>query len=376
MARPAQQIFSSEPAKPTGPVDWLVTNVFRIGIALFVPIVTFLVLYAGFIFLRDSDAPKIVVAVIAIVWGVGGVALLYTVSNWLVEQLGDKMRSRIQPFIFIGPAVAILVWYLAFPAVRTFWISLFNADNTQFVGLANYVAVFTDRTMFTAFFNNILWILFGATSCVVLGLAIAVLADRSKFETSAKSLIFLPMAISMVGASVIFGLMYAVNPNIGLLNAIYTGITGNPPVAWTQSAQLQPWNNLFLIVVMVWLQTGYAMVLFSAAIKGIPGEILEAARVDGATEIQVFFQIMIPSIMGTIITVATTVVIFTLKIFDVVWVMTGGQFSTQVIATQFYREYFTSQNSGYGSAIAIVLLVCVIPVMIYNLRQFRERQAF
>lgn len=379
MERRVDAVFTGpapEQVKPTGPLDWLVTNVFRIGVALFVPIVTFIVLYAGFIFLRDTSAPKVVVAVVAIVWGVGGVALLYTVSNWLVEQLGSKLRSRIQPFIFIGPAVAILVWYLAFPTVRTFWISLFDANGTQFVGLQNYLAVFTDRDMFTAFRNNILWIVFGASMVVILGLGIAVLADRSRFENFAKSMIFLPMAISMVGASVIFGLLYAVNPNIGLLNAVYTAVTGNPPVAWTASAQLQPWNNLFLIVVMIWLQTGYAMVLFSAAIKGIPTEILEAARVDGATEVQVFFQIMIPSIMGTIITVSTTVVIFTLKIFDVVWVLTGGQFSTQVIATQFYREYFTSQNAGYGSAIAIVLLITVIPVMAYNLRQFREREAF
>jgi alpha-glucoside transport system permease protein len=180
----------------------------------------------------------------------------------------------------------------------------------------------------------------------------------------------------MVGAGVIFNLLYNVNTNIGLLNAIYTNLTGNSPIAWTADAGLQPWNNLFLIAVMIWLQTGFAMVLFSAAIKGIPSEILEAARVDGANELQVFFRIMIPYIMGTIITVSTTVLIFTLKIFDVVWVMTGGQFNTQAIATQFYREYFTAQNSGYGSAIAIVLLICVIPVMIYNLRQFNESEAF
>jgi alpha-glucoside transport system permease protein len=362
--------------QPTGPIAWLLTNLLRIAVALFVPILTFLGLYAGFIFLRDSNAPKAIVAVVAIVWGVGGVALLYTVSNWLVEKLGTTWRSRIQPFIFVGPAVAILVWYLALPTIRTLWISLFDADGINFVGLQNYVAVFTDRDMFTAFRNNIMWIIFGASFTVIFGLLIAVLADRSKFENAAKSLIFLPMAISMVGAGVIFGLLYAVNPNIGLLNAIYTSLTGNPPIAWTASAQIQPWNNLFLIVVMIWLQTGYAMVLFSAAIKGIPSEILEAARVDGANEIQVFFQIMIPSIMGTVITVATTVLIFTLKIFDVVWVMTGGQFNTQVIATQFYREYFTAQNAGYGSAIAIVLLITVIPVMVYNLIQFREREAF
>ena len=137
-----------------------------------------------------------------------------------------------------------------------------------------------------------------------------------------------------------------------------------------------PFNNLFLVVIVLWLQAGFAMVLFSAALKSIPEEILEAARVDGATEIQVFFRIMIPYIMGTIITVTTTIIIFTLKIFDVVWVMTGGQFGTDVIATQFYRQSFIARNAGYGSAIAIVLLVAVIPVMVYNLRQFRQQEAF
>jgi alpha-glucoside transport system permease protein len=363
--------------KPKGPLDWLATNVFRIVISLFVPIVTFIVLYAGFVFLRDSNAPKGVVAVVAIVWGVGGVALLYFVSNWLVEKLGDSWRARIQPFVFVGPAVAILFWYLAFPSLRTFWLSLFDRNGENFVGLDNYIAVFTDRNMFTAFRNNVLlWIPFGALFTVVFGLLVAVLADRSKFDRLAKAFIFMPMAISMVGAGVIWNMMYAVNPNVGMLNAIYTGLTGNDPIAWKASAELAPWNNLFLIVVMIWLQTGFAMTLFSAAIKGIPGDMLEAARVDGANEVQIFFKIMLPAISGTIITVATTVIIFTLKIFDVVMVMTGGQFGTQVIATQFYREYFTNQNAGFGSAIAIVLLIAVVPVMIYNLKQFNEREAF
>jgi alpha-glucoside transport system permease protein len=338
--------------------------------------VTFVVLYAGFIFLRDSRAPKGIIAVVAIIWGVGGVALLYFVSNWLVEKLGDQWRSRLLPFVFVGPAVAILIWYLALPTVRTLWLSLLDADSKAFVGLRNYAAVFTDRNMFGAFRNNLMWIVFGSTLCVIFGLLIAVLADKSRYENFAKSLIFLPMAISMVGAGVIFNMIYNVNPNIGMLNAVYTSLTGNPPIAWTASAQIQPWNNLFLIAVMIWLQTGYAMVLFSAALKGVPVDILEAARADGASEVGVLFQIMIPYIMPTIIAVSTTIVIFTLKIFDVVWVMTGGQFSTQVIATQFFREYFTSQNSGYGSAIAFVLLILVIPVMVYNLRQFREAEAF
>jgi alpha-glucoside transport system permease protein len=367
----------SERARPIGVIGRAGTFIARILLSLFVPFVTFVVLYAGFIFLRDSNSSRWVTAIVAIIWGVGGVAALYFVSNWFVERLGGQWRPRLLPFVFVGPAIAILVWYLALPAVRTFYASLFGPNGQVFVGLKNYLAVFSlqpNNPMMVAFRNNILWIIFGATGAVVLGLLVAVLADRSRFENFAKAMIFMPMAISMVGGAIIWNLMYAVNPNIGLINSIYTNLTGNPPVAWT--AANQPWNNLFLIVIMIWLQAGYAMVLFSAAIKGIPAEILEAARVDGATEVQVFFGIMIPYIMGTIITVGTTVIIFTLKIFDVVWVMTGGQFNTQVIATQFYREYFTNQNAGYGSAIAIVLLLAVIPVMVYNLRQFRSQEAF
>jgi alpha-glucoside transport system permease protein len=361
-------------AHPAGFMQWITSTIGRILISLFVPILTFVVLWQGFVFLRDSQAPKLVIVLVAILWGVGGVALLFTVSNWLIEQLPDQWAHLLQPFVFVGPAVAILIWYLALPTLRTFWFSLYSANSTTFVGLDNYVAVFTDRTMFTAFRNNILWIIFGASLSVIFGLLVAVLADRSRYETFAKAMIFMPMAISMVGASIIWRFIYEANPNIGLLNAVWTGLFGGEAQAWI--SLLQPWNNFFLMAVLIWLQTGFAMVIFSAAIKGIPGEIMEAARVDGATELQVFFQIMIPYIMGTIITVSTTVVIFTLKIFDVVWVMTGGQYDTQVIATQFYREYFTSRNAGFGSAIAIILLIAVIPVMIYNLREFGEREAF
>ena len=227
------------------------------------------------------------------------------------------------------------------------------------------------------FRNNLLWLVFGTAFTVIAGLLIAVLADRSKFEGAAKSMIFLPMAISFVGAGVIWNFIYAVRPidapQIGLLNAIYVGMFHGQPEAWT--AFFQPWNNFFLILVEVWLQTGFAMVLFSAAIKGIPAEILEAACVDGANEIQLFFSIMLPTIAGTIVTVSTTIVIFTLKIFDVVWVMTGGNFGTSVIGTEFYRQYFTYNQNGTGSAIAVVLFIAVIPVMVYNLRQFARREA-
>lgn len=357
--------------------DWILANIGRILISILIPAITFVVLWQGFIFLRESEASKIIIAVVAIIWGVGGVAVLFLVSNWLVEKTSPSWVRRLQPFVFVGPAIAILVWYLAVPTLRTFYISLFDRTSSNFVGLENYIKVFTDRLMIETFRNNLLWILFGATSAVILGLLIAVLADRSKFEKLAKSLIFLPMAISMVGAGVIWNFIYEVkdvaDPQIGLLNAIVVAFGGEPQ-AWT--ALVQPLNNLFLIVIMVWLQTGYAMVIFSAAIKGIPSELIEAARIDGATEVQIFFRIMIPYIQGTIITVATTVLIFTLKIFDVVIVMTGGQFGTHVIATQFYRQYFTNRNFGFGSTIAIVLFLAVIPVMVYNLKQFREQEAF
>jgi alpha-glucoside transport system permease protein len=358
-------------------LEWFTTTIGQIVAAIIVPVVTGYVMIQGFIFLRDGNAPKYVIALVAILWGVGGVALIYFITNWLLEQLPGKWLARLQPFLFVGPAVAILAWYLAIPTVRTFIASLKDRTGDEWVGLANYVAVFTQRNMTITFRNNLLWIVFGATFSVLFGLLVAVLADRSRFENFAKSMIFLPMAISMVGAGVIWNFIYEVkeagSAQIGLLNAIWVGLGGQPQ-AWT--AMLQPWNNLFLIVIVIWLQTGYAMVIFSAAIKGIPDELIEAARVDGATEVQIFFRIMIPYIMGTIITVATTVVIFTLKIFDIVIVMTGGQFGTHVIATQFYRQAFTNQNKGYASAIAIVLVILVIPVMVYNLRQFADEEAF
>ncbi|MGD8805204.1 MAG: sugar ABC transporter permease [Chloroflexota bacterium] len=378
----------------------IISLVGRLFVAVIIPLAAFFVLYRGFIFLRDSEAPRGIIAAVAIVWGVGGIALLYWLFNSMVERLPDDWTSRLQPFVFVGPAIAILGWYLAVPTIRTFFLSLFGRDgppdgniisqltSDAFVGLGNYQAVFDlspDNLMLQAFRNNLLWIIIGSTLTVVFGLIIAVLADRSKFERLSKTFIFLPMAISFVGASIIWNFIYeyrpAGTPQIGLLNAVVTGLGGTPQ-AWPQLVDTSPLllgasvNNLFLIVIVIWLQAGYSMVLFSAALKGIPAELLEAGRVDGANEFQIFFRIMIPYIMGTIITVWTTVVIFTLKIFDVVWVMTGGQFGTHVIATQFYRQSFTNRNSGYGSAIAIILLIAVIPVMFYNLRQFREQEAF
>ena len=337
----------------------------------------------GFFFLRDiqlakdSNIPQVVTVLLAIVWGVGGVVLLFTTANFFIEQLSDKWIRRLQPVLFVGPAILMLIWALVLPTIRTLILSFYDEASVNFVWFENFKYVFTNEGMLIVFRNNLMWMIFGTLFTVTTGLLIAVLADRSKFESVAKALIFMPMAISFVGAGVIWNFVYSVKPvdasQIGLLNSVVV-FFGGQPQAWT--AFFQPWNNFFLIIIVIWLQTGYAMVLFSAAIKGVSTEILEAARVDGATELQVFFRIMIPQIMGTIITVSTTIIIFTLKIFDVVIVMTGGQYGTSVIATEFYRQYFTYNNNGVGSAIAIVLLIAVTPVMAYNLRQFAQREVF
>jgi len=333
-------------------------------------------LYVGFLYLRGTTTASILNAIVAIVWGVGGVGVLFFLGNMLVEALAHNWRDRLRPFLFVLPGVGILFLFLTIPALLTLYQSFFNSNSSTFVGLNNYIATFTDRSMLESFRNNLIWLFFGTASCVILGLLIAVLADRSKFETVAKAIIFMPMAISLVGASVIWRFMYAYappgQPQIGLQNALLTAF-GLPPQSWLT---LQPWNNLFLILVMIWGQTGFAMVLFSAALKGVPGDLLEAAQVDGATEVQAFFRIIIPYIQGTILTVTTTIAIATLKIFDVVFVMTGGQYGTSVIGTEFYRQFFTNRNFGYGSAIAIVLFIAISPVLVYNLRQLQKQEAF
>lgn len=356
----------------------------RILVSLFVPVVTFIVLWQVFLFLRDTEAPQIVVVLVAIVWGVGGVALLFVVSNWFVEQLPGNWGRTLQPFVFIGPAVAIMAWYLAIPVVRTLILSFKDSYGQGWAGTGwaifdNYKWAFTDRIMIETFRNNLLWMILGTSFSVGFGLLIAVLADRSKFESIYKSIVFMPMAISFVGAGVIWKFVYTYKgtgvgiQEIGLLNAIVLALGGQSQ-PWLS---IPPWNNLFLIVIMVWLQTGYAMVIISSAIKGIPEELLEAARIDGATEVQAFFRITVPYIKGTLITVTTTIVIFSLKLFDIVRVMTGGNNGTNVIANEFYLQRFSYANTGRASAIAIILLIAVIPVIVNNLKEFnKDRRAF
>jgi len=348
----------------------------RLAVSIFIPLAAFAVLWAGFIFLRDSNAPQTIIALVAIIWGVGGVALLFWVTDYVVNRMPVVVAKKIQPFVFVGPAIAILAWYLFIPTMRSLYLSFFGPQSTNFVGLRNYIYAFTDSRMLEAFRNNLLWIILGTGGAVGFGLIIALLADRAKGEKFFKSLIFMPMAISFVGAGVIWRFIYAYKPlgeaQIGILNAIVT-LFGGEPQAWFTIRGL---NNVFLIVILVWLQTGYAMVIISAALKGVPSAIIEAGRIDGASELRVIRSIIIPFIAGTLVTVSTTIIILSLKIFDIVFTMTNGNYGTEVIASMQYKQMFRFYDYGRGSAIAIVLVIAVIPVMWYNLRQFSKREGF
>lgn len=331
----------------------------------------------GFTLLQNLQKVKVLMTLFAVIWGIGSAVLLFFVLNAAAEAMPRKIRSVAVAMVFAGPAVLMLCWALVIPTLRTLRLSFADANGEGFVFLDNYAFAFTDPIMLESFRNNLLWLIFGTAFCVIMGLIIAVLADKSRYEKIVKSLIFMPMAISFVGAGVIWKFVYAykgegVNiTEIGLLNAIVTAFGGEAQ-AWLL---LPFWNNFFLIAIMVWLQTGYAMVILSSAIKAIPEAINEAARVDGANAFVIFFKVTIPSIMPTIVTVTTTILIFSLKLFDIVRVMTGGNFGTNVIANEFYLRQFTYGHSGQASALAMVLLVAIVPVLAYNLRQFRERRA-
>lgn len=339
-------------------------------------------LFLAFLFMRDSRAPKALIAVIALVIGIGGVWGLFYAGNGVVEALPRRLREAARPWLFVGPAILILGIYIVFPAVRTIWISFFDRTSQVFVGLANYAYIITDPEMLLVLRNTLLWVLLVPFVSVVLGLLIAVLIDRlgRVVERVIKALIFLPMAISFVGASVIWRFVYYFQPagydQVGLLNAIFTALGGEPQAWLTQipwNAIGIPWiNNLFLIFIMIWLQTGFAMVILSAAVKGVPQELLEAARIDGAGEIRVFFRITIPRIRATVLTVSTTILFLVLKVFDVVFVMTSGNFDTDVVASRMYAEAFRFFDFGRGSALAVLLFIIVVPFMMRTVRRMRR----
>jgi alpha-glucoside transport system permease protein len=294
-------------------------------------------------------------------------------------------QGRWTPLLYLLPAFLIMLVFIIYPMFNTFALSLMDKTSTQSAAVdcvagqpcwgtfENYRYALTNPEMTTALRNNALWLLLMVPATVAGGLLIAVLADRVPYESLAKSIIFVPMAISGVSVAIIWRFMYAIETGsgqqIGLLNAIITGL-GGEPVAWLQNPAI---NNFALMVIGVWMWAGFCMTILSAALKGVPGEILEAARVDGANEWNVFWKIMVPMILPTIAVVTTTMVINVLKIFDIVFVTTGGNFGTEVIANRMFNLIVT--DTGRSMAIAIVLLLFTVPVMIYNVRRFREQEA-
>jgi alpha-glucoside transport system permease protein len=275
----------------------------------------------------------------------------------------------------MAPALIFLVVYLIYPVFETFRLSLFNRLGQDFVGLDNYEWAIHDDTFWQSALNNLAWLIIVPAFSTALGLLVAVLADRVWWGGIAKTLVFMPMAISFVGAAVIWRFIYAYRgpdqEQIGLLNAIVTAFGGEPQ-AWMQV----PWLNSFLLmVILIWIQTGFAMVILAAALRGIPHETIEAARIDGANERQIFFGIMVPQIGGTIVVVWTTITIIVLKVFDIVYAMTNGEYGTQVLANLMYRWTFISGDSGRGAAVAMVIMLAVLPIMIWNIRRARANQA-
>lgn len=279
-------------------------------------------------------------------------------------------RAAIRPWLFVGPALLLLAVYLVYPVVATFILSFYDRTGANYVGFANYVWAFYDAGFRQSIFNNILWLAVVPAACTFLGLVIAVMTDRIWWGNIAKSIVFMPMAISFVGASVIWKFIYEYRgegqTQIGLLNALVEFFGGNPQV-WIS---MPFWNNFFLMVILIWIQTGFAMVILSAALRGIPEETIEAAVIDGANGWQIFWKIMVPQIWGTIAVVWTTITILILKVFDIVLTMTNGQWNTMVLANLMFDWMFRGGgDSGRSAVIALVIMAAVTPIMIWNIRQ-------
>jgi alpha-glucoside transport system permease protein len=383
----------------------------------------------------DQLLAKMILAVVALAAGVGGIWLLYAGLSALVGLFGPKVQERVIPWVFVVPAVLLLAGYLVYPSMVTVltsfesksgaftldvWTGLFKqpigdviAKNIVFIVALDVAAIlvgfaiawiYRRRTgdslkkrwivaplgiaiawealqtpgVFSSdigitLTNNVLWLVIGTGGAVVLGLVIAAMFDRIRRESLAKTFVFLPLAISLVGASVIWTFVYAWrppgSPQYGLLNAVWTGL-GGQPIDWIHTV---PINTYLLIIIFIWLQTGFAMVVLSAAIKGVSTEVLEAARLDGASERQIFFRVIVPIIKGSILAVITTIAIADLKVFDIVYVTTGGRFNTDVVANRMFVEAFQFFNDGRGAALATILFIGVLPVMYINLRNLREQ---
>ena len=319
----------------------------------------------------------VIQGILTIIIGVGGCVGYFYFSNMLLDKVifpakgpntgrNINRANQVRPWLFLFPAMFALGLYLAYPVVGSFWRSLFDRSGANFIGLGNYAALFAEGSFRTAVLNNLLWVLFVPAMATFLGLLVAQLTDRLSWGNIAKSLIFMPMAISFVGASLIWKFVYSANPDIGIINSIRDsmGMTVLDPL------QIRFWNNFLLMFILVWIQTGFAMVILSAALRGIPEETIEAAIIDGANPFQVFFKIKVPQIMGTIVVVWTTITILVLKVFDIVYTMTGGNFGTEILPS--YMMSYMFRDDGRATAVAFVIMILVLPVMIWNIVQARR----
>ncbi|WP_198961358.1 carbohydrate ABC transporter permease [Pseudonocardia sp. MH-G8] len=308
---------------------------------------------------------------VAVFAAVMGVVLL------VAGRARGRRTDLVSGLAFTAPAVLLLLVGLLYPAGRTAVQSVLDARSAGFVGLDNYIRIFTQPDLVVVLRNTLLWVVITPVLATAIGLVYAVLVDRTRFESLAKALIFLPMAISFVGAAIIWKFVYAYRPDqqdiqqIGLANQALVWL-GLEPIDFMLQ---RPWNNLLLIVVMIWVQAGFAMTVLSAAIKAIPGDIIEAARLDGVGGVRLFVHITLPSIRPAVVVVVTAISIAVLKVFDIVRTMTGGQFGTSVVANEFYLQSFRLSELGMGSALAMVLFFLVVPIVIYNVRQMRRADA-
>lgn len=328
----------------------------------------------------STQGQNFILGAVAIVAFIAVVALIMFGAD-LVK---GKWRDKVQLVVLVTPVLALLAIGLIYPAFDTVWLSFnevvkepdpvtgINTETISFVGLDNYILAFTDPTIFRTILNTLVWIVLVPLLSTGIGLAYAVFIDRAKGEKALKSLVFMPMAISFVSASVIWGsIMYDYNQTgkqTGMINAVLTTF-GLPAVNFLST---EPWNTFFLIVILTWIQTGFAMVIISAAIKGVPVEMNEAASLDGANAWQRFWSITVPSIRGTLVVVLTTITIATLKVYDIVRTLTQGRNNTDVVANKMYVLSFVEQRQPLGAALAVILFIFVIPIVVYNVRSLRK----
>ena len=320
-------------------------------------------------------------SILAILFGPLATFFLYWLLNKLVSLIpNQKVRNAIEPYAFIGVVLLLVGALLVGPTIQTMIFSFFNFvddEPSEWIGLTNYIKLLEDPNFLYTIRNNVLWVAVVPAVTIILGLLIATLTDKlgKVREQIFKSIIFMPMAISFVAASSIWRLNYqwdAGDTQIGTLNAIIKAV-GLTPVNWIQTEEFAL-NNLMLMVIVIWANAGFAMTLLSAAVKAVPEETIEAAAIDGATGVQAFFRVVLPQIWGTVVSVFITVLISSMKIFDVIWGMTGGNFHTNVLGVDFFLQYFVYLNTGKASAIVVMLMIAIIPVMIYQIRSYRKQE--